>query len=71
MYYYWLYFSCVDSILINGRGAVHCLSADEIASYETPYLKGAIDNLSLTDKVYVKVKEYKKTLLTFLIQMLP
>ncbi|KAJ9298682.1 hypothetical protein DTO271G3_3649 [Paecilomyces variotii] len=41
---------CVDSILINGRGAVHCPSADELYSYETPYLKGAIDNLNLTDK---------------------
>ncbi|KAL1970786.1 hypothetical protein VTN77DRAFT_2620 [Rasamsonia byssochlamydoides] len=41
---------CVDSILINGKGAVHCPSADELYSYETPYLKGAIDNLNLTDK---------------------
>jgi len=43
----------VDSILINGKGAVHCPSADEIYSYETDYLKGAIDNKNLTDKGYV------------------
>ncbi|KAL2003357.1 hypothetical protein VTN02DRAFT_4177 [Thermoascus thermophilus] len=41
---------CVDSILINGRGAIYCPSADELYSYETDYLKGAIDNLNLTDK---------------------
>jgi len=58
--------------LINGRGAIYCLSADELYSYETPYLKAAIDNLNLTDKGYVLEK--KKLLanppLTFIIQML-
>ncbi|KAB8252282.1 conidial pigment biosynthesis oxidase Arb2/brown2 [Aspergillus flavus] len=41
---------CVDSILINGRGRVHCPGADFINSLQTDYLKASIDNLPLTDK---------------------
>ncbi|XHF99194.1 hypothetical protein AWENTII_002701 [Aspergillus wentii] len=41
---------CMDSILINGRGSVYCPGEDFIASLETDYLKGAIDNQPLTDK---------------------
>ncbi|KAJ5191558.1 Multicopper oxidase type 2 [Penicillium cinerascens] len=41
---------CMDSILINGRGAVYCPGTTNISSVELPYLKSAIDNQPLTDK---------------------
>ncbi|KAF5867134.1 hypothetical protein ETB97_004054 [Aspergillus alliaceus] len=41
---------CIDSILINGRGQVHCPGADYINSLQTEYLKASIDNLPLTDR---------------------
>ncbi|KAE8150101.1 multicopper oxidase-domain-containing protein [Aspergillus avenaceus] len=41
---------CVDTILINGRGAVQCPGVDFINSLQTEYLKASIDYLPLTDK---------------------
>ncbi|KAJ6155450.1 Multicopper oxidase type 2 [Penicillium chermesinum] len=41
---------CMDSVLINGRGAVYCPGTKNISSVELSYLKTAIDNQPLTDK---------------------
>ncbi|KAJ5665238.1 Multicopper oxidase type 2, partial [Penicillium maclennaniae] len=42
--------ACMDSVLINGRGAVYCPGTNNISSVELPYLKTAIGNQPLTDK---------------------
>ncbi|KAJ5831983.1 Multicopper oxidase type 2 [Penicillium riverlandense] len=41
---------CMDSILVNGRGAVYCPGTTTISSLELPYLKTAIANVPLSDK---------------------
>ncbi|OJJ48518.1 hypothetical protein ASPZODRAFT_150730 [Penicilliopsis zonata CBS 506.65] len=41
---------CVDSVLINGKGAIYCPGSEEIASLETSYLKASIANQPLSDK---------------------
>lgn len=43
----------MDSVLVNGRGAVYCPGTKNISSVELSYLKTAIDNQPLTDKGYV------------------
>lgn len=43
-------YSCMDSVLVNGRGAVYCPGAENISAVELSYLKTAIDNQPLTDK---------------------
>lgn len=40
----------MDSILVNGRGAVYCPGTTQISSLELPYLKTALDNVPLSDK---------------------
>jgi hypothetical protein len=40
----------MDSVLINGRGAVYCPGTTNISSVELPYLKTAIGNQPLSDK---------------------
>lgn len=40
----------MDSVLINGRGAVYCPGGEKISSVELDYLKIAIDRTPLTDK---------------------
>ncbi|EPS34528.1 hypothetical protein PDE_09492 [Penicillium oxalicum 114-2] len=42
--------ACMDSILVNGRGAVYCPGADKISSVELPYLQSLVADDSLTDK---------------------
>ncbi|KAJ5461492.1 Multicopper oxidasetype 2 [Penicillium daleae] len=41
---------CMDSVLVNGRGAVYCPGTVNISAVELSYLKTAIDNQPLTDK---------------------
>ncbi|KAJ5524546.1 Multicopper oxidase type 2 [Penicillium frequentans] len=41
---------CMDSVLINGRGAVYCPGGENISNVELSYVKTAMDNTPLTDK---------------------
>ncbi|KAJ5108642.1 Multicopper oxidase type 2 [Penicillium angulare] len=41
---------CMDSVLVNGRGAVYCPGGEKISSVELDYLKTAIDHSPLSDK---------------------
>ncbi|KAJ5949009.1 Multicopper oxidase type 2 [Penicillium verhagenii] len=41
---------CMDSVLVNGRGAVYCPGGETISNVELSYLKTAMDNTPLTDK---------------------
>ncbi|KAJ5723647.1 Multicopper oxidase type 2 [Penicillium malachiteum] len=41
---------CMDSVLINGRGAVYCPGGENISSVELDYLKAAMEYTPLTDK---------------------
>lgn len=44
--------ACMDSILVNGKGAVYCWNTDEIEYFTNPTLKGwlAERDLNMTDK---------------------
>jgi hypothetical protein len=41
---------CIDSVLVNGKGSVICLSRNDITKYTTPPIKALLGNESLTDK---------------------
>ncbi|KAJ5759775.1 Multicopper oxidase type 2 [Penicillium odoratum] len=41
---------CMDSVLINGRGAVYCPGSEKISSVEQGFLKSAMSYTPLTDK---------------------
>ena len=41
---------CLDSILINGKGAVNCQTAQALQSFETPPMKALLNGSQLTDK---------------------
>lgn len=50
---------CMDSVLINGRGAVYCPGGENISNVELSYVKTAMDNTPLTDKGFVTNFELK------------
>ena len=50
---------CMDSLLVNGKGAVNCWSREEINQFTSPGIAPVLAqmNLELTDKGYVKAYE--------------
>lgn len=45
--------SCVDSIILNGKGSVYCLSSDEISALEAPQLPSILAGAQLTAKACI------------------
>jgi len=43
-------YSCVDSILINGKGGVHCPPLSFLTNETQPGVQASIDNQTVTDK---------------------
>lgn len=45
--------SCVDSILINGKGSVFCPGVDHLINYTSEYMKLGLYPRQVNDKGYV------------------